>query len=316
MREEFALTKEHTLRALPWLQDTLNLEGLMILSTCNRLELYAATHRKTPPDLSGALAQYLQLTGPMPLFVTRSGEEAMRHLCVVASGLTSRIPGDEQIITQVREALEMARGAGATNAYLETLGRTALTCAKRIRTQLILRDPRASSAPEAARDRLLLEAGGTLAGKKGMVIGNGQMGYRMADHLLRAGALVTMTLRQYKRGVVQFPKGVQVVLYQERYEAMTGLDFLVSATTSPHHTVTREALEEIPAPPQLLVDLAVPRDIDPELSKVPGVQLIGMDDLGEGLEGLAPEVMEAALRLVEQDLARYEKWAAYKEKLA
>ena len=103
---------------------------------------------------------------------------------------------------------------------------------------------------------------GTLAGKRAVVIGNGEMGRLAARALVEAGCAVTVTLRTYRHGETVVPQGCATVPYERRMERIEGADLVVSATTSPHFTLTAEQTAALSHPPRLLLDLAMPRDIE------------------------------------------------------
>lgn len=190
---------------------------------------------KTPVSCFAApQGQNIRLTGmyssPCP------AKTPVRHLMEVASGLRSRIWGEDQIISQVKDAIALAREAGCTDGVLETLFRSAISAGKEVKTEVRLTAVPTSAASMAVE--LLAAKLGDLAGKKALVIGNGEMGRLSASLLQQAGCEVWVTLRTYRHGETIVPPGCGVVPYEERFHHMEGCDFLISATTSPHYTVT------------------------------------------------------------------------------
>jgi glutamyl-tRNA reductase len=320
IREAFAVTKEKTREILETIRDSGKAGGgpggCVILSTCNRTEFYASVPERCAFDpakaLCGALdrdhAQYARY------FAEKKDGDVMRHLCRVASGLDSQIIGDDQIITQAREAAELSRASSCADSYLETLFRLAIQGAKAIKTRVILPSLGAGSAPAKAAERL--KAMEPLAGREALVIGNGQMGRLMAELLLREGTRVTVTLREYKKGLIHVPDGAGAVSYSERYQAAERADIVISATASPHFTLTRDRLAGLARLPSVFVDLAVPRDLEPSVSGLPGVTLLTIEDLaGEG-RGIPPECAPAIDGIVEEFVERYRQWQSYKENAA
>ena len=141
------------------------------------------------------------------------------------------------------------------------------------------------------------------------MIGNGEMGRLSASLLYEAGCAVTVTLRSYHQGETVVPAGCAVTPYEERYQAMEGMDLVLSATTSPHYTVTAWELAELSHPPRVLADLAIPRDIEPQVATLPGFTLYNVDDLGvDTSRELPPE----AAAIVEKYLDRLNQWENYK----
>ena len=155
------------------------------------------------------------------------------------------------------------------------------------------------------------EAGG-LFGKKALVIGNGEMGRLAADALRGAGCAVTVTLRSYRHGESVVPAGCAVVPYEARYQCLAGMDLLISATTSPHYTISAEELAGLAHIPPLMADLAIPRDIEPGVGELPGVALYNIDTLG-----CAPrrEIPAEAQALLARHLERFHQWLNYRESL-
>ena len=284
-------------------------EGCVLLSTCNRTELYLSCGEGAAPDPAALLCEAAG-ADPAPFaaaFERAEGGEAARRLMEVAGGLRSQIWGEDQILTQVKGALTAAREAGTADGVLETLFRTAAAAGKELKTRVRLAGvPR--SAAQSAVERLEQAAGG-LAGKRALVIGNGEMGRLAAALLVRAGCAVTITLRSYHHGQTVVPPGCAVVPYDDRYQAMEGMDLLISATTSPHYTVSAAALEAAVSPPRLLADLAIPRDIEPAVGDLPGLTLWNVDDLGVAVDrDLPPE----GAAILEKYLDRLEQWENYR----
>ena len=284
-------------------------EGCVLLSTCNRTELYLSCGAGAAPDPAALLCEAAG-ADPAPfaaVFERAEGRDAARRLMEVAGGLRSQIWGEDQILTQVKGALTAAREAGTADGVLETLFRTAAAAGKELKTRVRLAGvPR--SAAQSAVERLERAAGG-LAGKRALVIGNGEMGRLAAALLVRAGCAVTVTLRSYHHGQTVVPPGCAVAPYDDRYQAMEGMDLLISATTSPHYTVSAAALGAAARPPRLLADLAIPRDIEPAVGDLPDLTLWNVDDLGVAVDrDLPPE----GAAILEKYLDRLEQWENYR----
>ena len=284
LRERLAFSRQQLRALLGWLRRQPGVEGCVLLSTCNRTELYLSGDAETPWRLlcrgAGVPEEALQ-----EYFTTRTGTDAARHLMEVACGLHSQILGEDQIITQVRTAMELAQEEKTTDPVLAALLRRAVTAGKRARTEVSVTRG-APSMGTRCRDILRQELG-TLEGKKILVIGNGQMGRLAAELLHDAGAGVQVTLRTYRHGQTVVPAGCATVPYEDRFRAMEGMDALVSATASPHYTVTLEQLQNVQCPPSVAVDLAVPRDIDPACAEM--LRCYDTDALGTGGSGRAEE---------------------------
>lgn len=306
-RQRLAFSQSLAAEFLHWLHAQPGVEGCVLLSTCNRTELYISGSTETPWRLlcRGAGVPECDMEN---YFTTRCGMDAARHLMEVTCGLHSQILGEDQIITQVRKAMELAQEAKTADPSLSALFRGAVTAGKRARTEVSI-SRGSPSMGSRCRDILLQELG-TLAGKKILVIGNGQMG-RLAAQLLReSGAIVDVTLRTYRHGETVVPAGCGTVNYEERVAAMAGIDALVSATTSPHYTLTVRQLQSVQNPPKVAVDLAVPRDIDPACGQF--MKLFDTDSLGSAGPG-SPEELDAMHRIVGQELDRFTQWQRRQE---
>ena len=312
LREKFSFTKTAVADAVAEFARKPGVQGAVLLSTCNRTELYLSLEddQNVAPDRLLCTAAGHPYEGYA--FVIREDEEAVRHLMEVASGLRSRILGEDQILSQVKTAAEISRQSQACDSALATLFRTAVTCGKQVKTNGHLTGVATSAAHmavKAAQARL-----GSLSGKKGLVIGNGEMG-RLAAGLLRdAGCTVSVTLRSYHHGETVVPAGCSVISYDDRYQAMSGMDLVISATTSPHHTIYRQDFLNIPNAPRLLIDLAIPRDIEPSTGDLPDVTLLNVDDLGENL-GADAEAIQQAQETISEYMERFHQWRVYRESL-
>lgn len=302
LRQQLAFSKEEVKEISRVLKSQPGVEGCVLLSTCNRTEIYISGESETPWRLlcraAGVSEDVME-----PYFTTRTGSDGAKHLMEVACGLHSQILGEDQIITQVRTAMEIAQDAGTADPVLSALFRLAVTAGKRARTQVHVTRG-VPSMGTRCRDVLAQELG-TLADKKILVIGNGQMGRLAAEVLQRAGARVQVTLRTYRHGETVVPAGCTTVSYEDRLAAMEGIDALVSATASPHYTLTAQQLRTVKEPPKVAVDLAVPRDIDPECSAL--IRCFDTDSLGQEGPG-SPEEMAAMEAIAEEELEKFFRW--------
>ena len=312
VREKFAVTKRTAGEILAGFKAG-GAGGCVVISTCNRTELYASMPDGRAFPLSEALCAALgrDFSEYGPCLTEREGGRAMGHLCRVASGLDSQIIGDGQIITQVREALEFSRGQNCADSYMETMFNMSIHAAKAIRTKVLAHSLGTSSVPEKTVEKL--KAAHSLAGKNALVIGNGRIGRMVAELLIREGVDVTVTLRSHKRGVVKIPDKAGVINYDKRYKAMENVNIAVSATASPHLTISENELSVLRRVPEIIVDLAVPRDVEPSVRNISGVTLLTIDDIsGEGCH-LPPESVAMAEGIIAEHVAKYNKWISFKE---
>lgn len=289
--------------------------GCIILSTCNRTELWFHNLPECPLRVFFSFWRKIlpiEDSKYEPLFTKRFEEDAVSYLFELACGMHSQIFGEDQILTQVKNALSASRELSSSDSVLETLFRSAITSAKKIKTEAKL-TARDQSVPEGAA-ALLERQYGPLAGKSCMVIGNGEMGRLMTQLLIQRGCKVSMTLRQYKKHDAIIPKECEVILYDSRYEYLENMDFIFSATVSPHYTLKAE--KTIPRLKKdrsyVMADLAVPRDIDPDIGSAPNASLYDMDRLG--IQGSCSEAeLTLAYHIIEEHKEEFYSWYFFRD---
>nr|WP_294677938.1 glutamyl-tRNA reductase [uncultured Blautia sp.] len=310
IRALFAFTKKNTGEAVVALKKKNGICGCVILSTCNRLEIWASTEGDEDPGLYEWLCSFKGVRGEdyRKYFTVRKDEDAVEHLFYLTSGLKSQIIGEDQILTQVKDALSLSREAYTTDSVLEVLFRMAVTAGKKIKTEVPFSHGNPSVIHQAIR--FLEEKGYLVRDKVCMVIGNGEMGKMAAQTLREAGADVTVTIRQYRSGVVNIPAGCRRINYGERMEYMPKCDLVVSATASPNYTINRELFKDCSLEKAvILIDLAVPRDIQPSVGELEGVTLYDMDSfrITEVPEEFSRN-LEAAGAIVKAQMDEFFQW--------
>ncbi len=310
LREQLSFTKTQVGDLTERIAGTEGVLGCVLISTCNRTELYLSCAPECPAEPDQLLCRAVGLPhAPFAgAFVTRRDQETVRHLMEVAGGLQSQIWGEDQILSQVKTAITIARARGAADPVLETLFRTAVSAGKAIKTKVRLTGVATSAAARAVE--VLQRDLGDLRGRRALVIGNGEMGRLSADLLHEAGCAVTVTLRTYRHGETVVPAGCAVTPYEERFAAMEGMDILLSATTSPHYTVSAEQMSMLKTRPGRVVDLAMPRDVDPAVGDIPGVTLYNVDTLGA--EQHRGELPQAVTDILADHMARFYEWNNYR----
>ncbi len=310
VRAQFSFTKKNTVAALENLKKEPGILGCIILSTCNRMEIWASTGE----DWKGSLYEFLcreKEKDPdefRQYFVSRKEEEAVEHLFYLTSGLKSQILAEDQIITQVKDALALSREAYCTDNVLEVLFRMAVTAAKKVKTQVSF--SRANSSVIHQAIERLENQGFSIQGKTCMVIGNGEMGKVTALALKEAGADVTVTVRQYRSGIVTIPQGCDRINYGERLEFLPKCDLAVSATASPNYTLTMEQIENAEIPGHIvLIDLAVPRDIEPSAGTLSNVTLYDIDSFK--IDAVSPKLqasLDQAGKILKEQQEEFYSW--------
>lgn len=315
VRSVFSFTKKRIEQLYIDLRGTMGIEGCILISTCNRMEIwFSVSHRASfsPMEL---LCEYIGVSSEKyaPYFVERRGRDAVDHLFRVAAGMESRIVGEDQIITQVGDALALSRACYAADHTLEVLFRLAVTAAKRVKTEASLPATDQSVIHTALRN--LAEIGVSVEGRRCMVIGNGMMGRLSAQTLMEHGADVTVTVRQYRSGVVDIPLGAKRINYDQRLDFLPTCDFVVSATSSPNYTLKLADLEKLTVErPVTLIDLAVPRDIDPLCVDLDWVTLYDIDSFH--IDRQSEKLREALVRaqaILDEEEERFYNWYGGKD---
>lgn len=311
IRAKFSFTKKRAVETMKKLKEEHGILGCIILSTCNRMEVWVSTQDDKEISLYEFLCREKEVEKDeyQDYFMKRENEEAVRHLFYLTSGLKSQILAEDQIITQVKDALTLARDAYCTDNVLEVLFRMAVTAAKKVKTEVTFSRANTSVIHQAMER--LRNQGFSFEGKTCMVIGNGEMGKVTALALKEAGADVTVTVRQYRSGVVNIPQGCKRINYGERMELLPDCDLVVSATASPNYTLTKENFEEIKldAASVVLIDLAVPRDIDPEIGKLQNVSLYDIDSFR--IDAASPKLrasMQKAGEILDDQMKEFYDW--------
>ncbi len=311
VRALFSFTKKAAGEAMLAFKELDGIHGCVILSTCNRMEVWVSAQKDWDADrLYGQLCALRQVSGGpyRGYFVSRKEREAVEHLFYLTSGLKSQILGEDQILTQVKDALSLAREAFSTDGVLEVLFRMAVTAGKRIKTEVAFHRADPSVIHQAIRT--LQQKGFEVQGRRCMVIGNGEMGKMAAQTLTEAGGEVTVTIRQYRSGMVNIPQGCQRIDYGRRMELVPQCDLVVSATASPNLTLREELFKEITlTKPLILIDLAVPRDIETGLGEWEGITLYDMDSFR--ISETDPEMEESfqqADGIVREQMDEFYQW--------
>ncbi|MGE5138681.1 MAG: glutamyl-tRNA reductase [Rudaea sp.] len=264
------------------------LHEVLVLSTCNRTEIYtiAADAAAGEAALRDAFGGHEAFSGGLKdLLYIHSDRAAVEHLFDVACGIDSMLVGEFEILGQVREAYQRAMAAHTIGPILHQLFQQAVHVGKRARTETAIGTGATSLAYAGvalARQRL-----GDLRGKVALVVGAGEMGRRAAKYLVEDGACtVFITSRNLDHArVVADEIACDALPFSDLAGALTGADLVLSATKAPHlilnYATVASAMQSRPARPLSLIDIAVPRDIDPACRELPNVSLDNVDDLQE-----------------------------------
>lgn len=260
---------------------------VVVVSTCNRTELYADVElfHDTFDGLCNVLTERVTLAVPDvvdDMFV-EYGDAAIAHLFSVAAGLESVVVGETEILGQLKRAWEVARAEGTAGPRMNALFRHAVQAGKRARTETGISRSVASASAAAvalAEDRL-----GGLENRRALVLGAGQMGTRMATALAGSGLADVVVANRAPERAAELAARIEgrTIPFQERYRELADVDVLLTSTSAPGVVIEREALAPVVAArggrPLVIVDIAIPRDVDPDVARLEGVALLGMEDL-------------------------------------
>ena len=301
---------------------------LVILSTCNRLELYAAVsglrgsaEEAEESVLFSPLLSFIAETRSLPVaefeahLYHHEGREAVEHLCRVAAGLDSMILGEPQVLGQVTEAYQAALGQGAIGPVLSVLFRTAIHAGKRARTETaISRNP---STVGSVAVKLAGAVVGDLASAHVLILGAGEMAELAVEALRARGASrIAVVSRTHDRAVQLAQRwGAQSLTFEQLVDALAAADIVIASTTAPHVLVTPDlahaAIAHRPERPLIFIDIAVPRNVDPDVSRLSNVHCYDIDDLQSRLNGALAEREREIPRveaLVAEEASAFMNW--------
>ncbi len=315
LRENLAFRPEQAVDALHRLRGDLGAREAMILSTCNRVELTAALEDESA--LPAALCDFLARAHGMTPESLRSHvyifeeSHAIRHLFRVASSLDSMVVGEPQILGQLKQAYAQAREHGAIGSYLDAVLTRAFSVAKRVRTETEI-GQNAVSVSYAAVE-LAKEIFGSLSRKSVLIIGAGKMSESTARHLQRAGAVDIMIANRTPEradALAAIFRG-RVLPYEALPARLAEADIVISSSTAPgfvvNYEMVKRAIEARRNQPMFLIDIAVPRNIDPAAHRVEHAFVYNIDDLqrivDQNLHGRG-EVAKHAETIVSEEVER------------
>ena len=315
VREKFAVPESDLVRTLAELAQLPGVAESVIVSTCNRVEFYAAS--ENAHTAMGAIQCFLQQRSGSTSepFYSLAGASAIEHLFRVVCGLDSMVIGETEILGQVKKAYAAAAAAGATARNLNKLFQRAFNVAKEVRTKTcITRGP--VSAGSAAVD-LAEKIFGNLAHCKAMILGAGETSEQTARALLSRGVKsIIVSNRSYDRAAALAQEmGGEAIHFEEWDQRFHDIDILISSTAAPHAIVTKAKLAPVmrhrTERPLFIIDLAVPRDVEAEVNEIEGVYLYDIDSLKaiaqQGMEVRRKEVVLCE-QFIERHVSEFHRW--------
>ena len=286
-RQKFYIPGETAGDFLKKVRAAAGVEQCVLLSTCNRTEIYVQGEENRFPGLEETLADFSGSESEQIRNLARryQGRKALRHLFRVVCGMESMVLGEDEILGQTRDAYMSAKEAGNTGFELNSAFQAALACAKRVKTETMISKTAVSVATLAASEVARLP----LSHKTVLLMGSsGQMGSIILKNLLsQKNVRIIATVRSHNG--IRLSGGGQVthVDYQERYAALEEADAVISATASPHYTLTAGRVQKAirTGKERLFLDISMPPDLDAQIGKLAHCRLVALDDV----KGLARE---------------------------
>ena len=289
VRERVAFPEAKVPEAVQQVRGLPGFEEGVVLSTCNRVELYATHSHEQPHAAHDALVNYLiqrfelapEQAEALVTYKLDSAEAA-RHLFRVVSGLDSMVLGETEIFGQVKAAYQTALGAGTTSRTLNKLFQQAFSVGKKVRNETSIQRG-STSVGSVAVD--LAEKVHDLKQCRVMLVGAGEMSRTCAQSLLSRGARsIIVSNRSHDRAVEMAAEmGGQAIRFDEWESALHEVDVVISSTSAPHFIIKPEQVRDVMRKrrwePLLIIDIAVPRDVDPQVNAIEGVYLYDIDAL-------------------------------------
>ena len=325
VREKLAIDKETMPEVLARLTSRPGVTEAACVSTCNRIEVYAASESASDEELARAadeiareLDRLATSRGGVPVvgrLRRRTGREAVHHLFRVAASLDSLVVGEPQILGQVKTGFEIARGSGTTGRWLERALSRALHVAKRVRTETHIGEGQVSIASTAVD--LAKHIFSDLTGKTTLLVGAGEMAEGAAKLLHRHGAKLVVVNRSIERAQgLAMELGGSARPMTDLRACLVDADVVVSSTSAPGFVIDRDMVASIRKQRRgrslFLIDIAVPRDVEPQVNDLEDTYLYDVDDLSEIVEetmrGRRQEAQRAE-QLVHAEAERFESWA-------
>ncbi|OEU68326.1 MAG: glutamyl-tRNA reductase [Desulfobacterales bacterium PC51MH44] len=319
LRECLAFSKDETTAALKAFQESSAISEAILISTCNRVEILMATEDKS--NAVNAVKIFLSEFKNLPvdgfekvLYVHES-DDAVRHIFRVASSLDSMVVGEPQILGQIKEAYQAATSNKTSGVLLNRLLHRTFFVAKRVRSATGIGDYAVSISYAAIE--LGRKIFGSLEEKKVLLIGAGEMAELAVEHLIRnRSGEIFVANRTFERGVKLAKKFKgEAIRFEEIVDNLQLVDIIISSTGSPDYVVTPDQVKGIMRSrrnrPLFFIDIAVPRDIDPEINRLTNSYVYDIDDLkgvvDENIEGRKREAIKGE-RIVDEAVIRFRQW--------
>lgn len=312
VREKLSFTKSKKIKCANRLLEE-SIEEIIIISTCNRSEIYVVGENIdiAIEKVKRFYTEFFEYPDAHKYLFSKKSEDVISHLYKVAGGLDSIVLGEDQILNQIKQAMNFSLELGFSKKILNRLFMGALSAGKKIRSHMKISEIPLSTSYIGVK--LLKEEIGTLKGKKALVIGAGEISKLSLKYLLEEdlGEIyhTNRTHGKLKEIFKEYPD-LKPMEYKDRYDVLEKVDILITATGAPHTIIMKEDMKPIHKPLHIL-DLAIPRDVDDALREDKNVSLYHIDDLrkvsDQNLLEREKLSKEAAL-MIEEDVDEYLNW--------
>ena len=325
IREKLAFNTAETSRALCELKKRFGQAEFILLSTCNRVELYCAGKQCQGAN-TAKLAEFLsefhniELDKFRQFLYAYEDEDAVRHLLTVASSLDSLVVGEAQIIGQVKDSYKLACAAKTTGKTLNRLFHSAFATSKKVYTSTSISNGRVSVAGVAVE--LAKQLFADISSAKVVVIGAGDMGQLIVQHLLQVGARnITVVNRSYDRGLkVADQYGIAARKWEQLDEQLIGANIAIASASVQDYLFRKDSFRQIMARRKegslLIVDIAVPRNFEPAVNELDGLYLYSVDDLSAVVEQnrkARERDMTRGMEIVLENVTEFMEWFEAKD---
>jgi glutamyl-tRNA reductase len=316
VRERLAVAPDALERELREIAEEAGLEEVILISTCNRVELYATSTNPVDAahEAKETLAKRLEGVASDDVLYQERGIDVIRHIFRVASSLDSLVVGEPQILGQVKEAFDTANDAGTIGTLLNRCFSQAFSTAKRVRSETGIAEGTVSVSSIACE--LAQKIFGDLQGRRTLLLGAGEMGEAAARTLRKTGTQLHVINRSDERAeaLARTCDG-RAVPYEKLTTELAEADVVIASTASPKFILTPKLMKSVVRTrrhrPLFIIDIAVPRDVDPRVSNMDNVFVYDVDDLQQvAEENLAVRAREAAHaeRIIEEEVEAFIRW--------
>lgn len=319
VREQFTWKTEELGLAVSQLKETTSILECVIVSTCNRTEIYAVVDKleRYTHYIRSFMEKWFKLPREQfkPYLYTYTKQDAVRHLLKVVTGLDSLVIGETQILGQVRDAFLLAQKLKATGVMFNMLFKQAITFAKRAHYETAISENPVSVSTAAIE--LGRQVVGSYEGKQVMILGAGKMSELAAKYLVYHGAqrLIVVNRTVQKASELAAKYNGEASPMEELAQRLAEVDVVMSCTSSEKYVITVEQVEAVlklrQGRPLVMIDIAVPRDIDPVIAHLPEVQLFNMDHLESAIKGYLDDRRKEAdkiIGMIDEEIEVFETW--------